>query len=73
MKLKDLIKQNKEKVEWDFNQDEDYNNLPQKGDRVFHQKYGYGTIILIDGDKANVNFEKSSKRNVFLKFLKTDH
>ena len=38
---------------------------------VYHQKYGYGKIIFIDGEKATVNFKKSdSKKNIYLKFLK---
>ena len=40
-----------------------------EGSRVFHQKFGYGKIIFIDGDKAEVDFEKSSQRKIFLKYL----
>jgi len=30
---------------------------------------GYGKIIFIDGDMAEVDFEKSSQRKIFLKYL----
>ena len=62
-------KQKKEFIDWDINQDlESYSNL-NKGDRVFHQKFGYGKILYIEGDKAEVGFEKGSRKKVFLKFL----
>jgi len=34
------------------------------GERVFHQKFGYGAIIEVDGDKLCVAFEKSDTKNV---------
>ena len=40
-----------------------------EGARVFHKKYGYGKITFIEGDKAEVNFYKTSQKKVFLKFL----
>ncbi len=33
-----------------------------KGDRVFHQKFGYGFVINIENENAEVNFEKTSTR-----------
>ena len=57
-------------IEWDFNQDfEDSINL-KRGDKVFHQKFGYGKIIFLEGDKATVNFKKSSQKKVIIKYLK---
>ena len=56
-------------IDWDFNQDVlDEENF-KKGTKVFHQKFGYGKILFIDGDKAEVDFDKSSQKKVFLKFL----
>ena len=41
----------------------------KKGTRVFHQKFGYGKIIFVEGEKAEVDFDKSSRKQVFLKYL----
>ena len=68
-----LEKPKKEVIDWDINQDINYNDMPKKGDRVFHQKFGYGNILFIDGDKAEVNFDKSSIKKIFLKFLQFTH
>ena len=60
----------KDKIEWDFDQDQDIeNHFIKEGTKVFHQKYGYGKIIFIDGDKAEVKFNKSSKKKVFIRYL----
>jgi len=39
------------------------------GARVFHQKFGYGTIESIDGDKIKVNFEKAEAKDIKASFL----
>ncbi len=39
------------------------------GARVFHQKFGYGTVIGIEGDKIEVSFEKAGVKNVVARFL----
>ncbi|WP_372885188.1 ATP-dependent helicase [Shimia sp.] len=39
------------------------------GDRVFHQKFGYGSITHIEGDKLEVAFEKSGTKNVVASFV----
>ena len=62
--------QKNDEVDWDLNQDyQQETNFPLKGTRVFHQKFGHGNIIKIDGDKADVNFDKSSKKSIFMKYL----
>jgi len=38
-------------------------------DRVFHQKFGYGTIEAIDGDKLDVNFDKAGSKKVVAGFV----
>ena len=60
---------NKKEDDWFFDQDYQLNSSAIEGSRVFHQKFGYGKIIFIDGDKAEVDFEKSSQRKIFLKYL----
>jgi DNA helicase-2/ATP-dependent DNA helicase PcrA len=39
------------------------------GERVFNQKFGYGAIIGIDGDKLEVAFEKAGNKKVVARFL----
>ncbi|TMV07905.1 DNA helicase II [Ruegeria sediminis] len=39
------------------------------GDRVFHQKFGYGAVIGIEGDKVEVEFEKAGTKKVVARFL----
>ncbi|MEM8800861.1 MAG: 3'-5' exonuclease, partial [Pseudomonadota bacterium] len=42
------------------------------GERVFHDKFGYGTIAAIDGNKVEVEFEKAGRKRVVATFLKRD-
>ena len=39
------------------------------GDRVFHQKFGYGTVIGIEGDKLEIDFEKAGVKKVVARFV----
>ncbi|TDK43228.1 ATP-dependent helicase [Antarcticimicrobium luteum] len=39
------------------------------GERVFHQKFGYGAIIGIEGDKLEVDFEKAGPKKVVAQFV----
>ena len=47
-------------------------NTILNGDRVFHQKFGYGLIINIENDNAEVKFEKTSKKKVKIDYLIKD-
>ncbi|SPH18731.1 DNA helicase II [Defluviimonas aquaemixtae] len=40
-----------------------------EGDRVFHQKFGYGTIEGIEGDKLEVSFERAGLKHVVAGFV----
>ena len=42
------------------------------GQRVFHQKFGYGNIISIEGENIEVNFNKTNIKKVKLEYLMTD-
>ena len=42
------------------------------GDRVFHQKFGYGLVINIENDNAEVKFEKTSTKKVKIDYLIKD-
>ena len=59
----------KEVINWDFNQDIYEIKDFSKGTKVFHKKYGYGFIIKIDGDIAEVEFKKSSNKQIFIRYL----
>jgi len=39
------------------------------GDRVFHQKFGYGAVVEIDGDKLSVAFEKAGEKKVVASYV----
>ncbi|EAP75857.1 ATP-dependent helicase [Roseovarius nubinhibens] len=39
------------------------------GERVFHQKFGYGTIAGIEGDKLEIAFEKAGVKKVVARFV----
>ncbi len=41
-----------------------------KGMRVFHQKFGNGTIAAVDGNKLTVDFDKAGRKMVLESFLK---
>jgi DNA helicase II / ATP-dependent DNA helicase PcrA len=38
-------------------------------DRVFHQKFGYGTVTSVEGDKLGVAFDKAGEKHVVGRFL----
>ena len=40
-----------------------------EGDRVFHQKFGYGQVMGIEGDKLQIAFEKAGTKNVVARFV----
>lgn len=37
--------------------------------RVFHQKFGYGKVISVDGNKFEIGFEKTGKKTVIKDFV----
>ncbi len=40
-----------------------------EGDRVFHQKFGYGTVAGIEGDKLDIAFDKAGDKKVVARFV----
>ena len=40
-----------------------------RGARVFHQKFGYGTVRASDGDKLEIEFEQSGIKKVLDSFV----
>ena len=41
----------------------------QVGKRIFHQKFGYGKILDIDGNKLEVSFEKAGEKKVMANYV----
>ncbi len=39
------------------------------GDRVFHQKFGYGSVKSVEGDKVEIDFDKAGVKHVVGRFL----
>ena len=55
---------------------EEYDNLNENsdsqfrpGERVFHQKFGYGTIQTVIGNRLGICFEKSVDKKVIDSFV----
>jgi DNA helicase-2/ATP-dependent DNA helicase PcrA len=40
------------------------------GDRVFHDKFGYGEIMEVEGTKVIVEFDKAGEKKLVASFLK---
>jgi len=49
--------------------DKQSSNGLKKGMRIFHQKFGYGRITQIDGDKLSVSFDKAGAKKVMAGFV----
>jgi DNA helicase-2/ATP-dependent DNA helicase PcrA len=39
------------------------------GTRVFHQKFGYGNVTAVEGDKLAIDFDKAGPKNVVARFV----
>ncbi|WP_136442825.1 ATP-dependent helicase [Pacificoceanicola onchidii] len=39
------------------------------GERVFHQKFGYGSIVGIEGDKLEIGFDKAGTKKVVSRYV----
>ncbi len=39
------------------------------GQRVFHQKFGYGVIAEIEGNKLEIDFEQAGRKRVLDSFV----
>ena len=59
----------KPKDNGNFTIDSTANSVFVIGDRVFHQKFGYGEIQNIEGDKLQIDFEKAGNKKVVSKFI----
>ena len=41
----------------------------EPGQRVFHQKFGYGKVVAADGNKLEIAFEKAGTKMVMDSFV----
>ena len=41
------------------------------GDRVFHQKFGYGEVLGIEGDKLGIEFDKAGPKKVVAQYIQS--
>ena len=39
------------------------------GDRVFHQKFGMGDVVHVDGDKLEIAFDRAGHKKVVAGFV----
>ena len=39
------------------------------GDRVFHQKFGYGSVRSVEGDKLGIDFDKAGSKHIIARFI----
>jgi len=44
-------------------------SLYARGDRVFHQKFGYGHVSAVEGNKLSVDFDKAGEKKVIDTFV----
>ena len=51
----------------DFPQDE--HHLPQKGARVFHQKFGHGVVLATEGENLTIAFKHAGKKKVMMDYI----
>ena len=39
------------------------------GERVFHQKFGYGEVTVVDGNKPTIQFDKAGEKRVVDRYV----
>ena len=39
------------------------------GERIFHQKFGYGRIVAVEGNKLLIDFDKAGSKRVMDNFV----
>ena len=66
---KRLLENKKSKIDWDINQDSNYDQDISLNNSVFHKKYGNGVIINAESDTAEVKFQKFGIKKVYIKYL----
>ncbi len=62
---------NNKNNDFEFNQDTEnlFDQIFKEGERIFHNKFGYGKIVNIEEQAAMVNFDKAGNKMIFIKYL----
>ena len=47
-------------------------DLHDVGTRVFHQKFGYGRVTAVEGNKLAIDFEKAGFKHVLASYVTAD-
>ncbi|MEE8534426.1 MAG: 3'-5' exonuclease, partial [Kiloniellales bacterium] len=42
---------------------------PSRGSRIFHRKFGYGTVAAVEGDRLDIAFDKAGRKRVIASFV----
>jgi DNA helicase-2/ATP-dependent DNA helicase PcrA len=42
----------------------------KQGDRVYHDKFGYGTVRLAEGEKLTIKFDHSDEKKVVASYVR---
>ena len=66
---KRLLENKKSQLDWDINQDVNYDQDISSSKNVFHKKFGNGIIISSESDTAEVKFQNFGIRKVYIKYL----
>ncbi len=64
-----INKKKNEDIEWDFNQDNEGIYQINIGTKIYNKKYGFGKIVSVQGNVAEVKFDKNSVKKIFIKYL----
>ncbi len=54
---------------WDQRERPARSSTIAKGERIFHQKFGYGTVIGVDDDRLDIQFDHSGEKRVLDRFV----
>jgi len=60
-----------EDTDWRVSERDGPSRTFELGERIFHQKFGYGRIVSIDGNKLEIDFEKAGTKKVMDSFVET--
>ncbi len=62
--------QNEHQYSYEYGDEYTSSNNRYKGIRVYHQTFGYGTILSTEGQKCEVSFDKYGNKKIYASFLR---
>ena len=54
---------------WNVQTSDPASSAYARGERVFHQKFGYGRVVFVEGNKLTVDFDKAGEKKVIDQFV----